>query len=524
MSDLTPIRVRGKRRKPNHEAQANPVTVGTGTGARTKTGGRPLMSLREKQLSAQVRLKRRKGLVETSIEAYISPHGDGNAYSQFQTRKANNNLSNLECLPVELIEKIFLYSLNVNLPRCSLSLRAALSSERVYRVLILLAFWRDPLGQDQGQGNGNGNGKGNEAVAKILRPLDYVPIDEEERRVLQSTVLRCRWCTFPRVLGQLPDLMQLAIQRYWTDAGIYMDWEQQENLSRFLAREDTVQNQETARSFHGTGTGQNTNHYTLSITPLLSITITNLETDQQTTHPLLSLREFPDKLLRGDPNYHYSSFSDDHIAFLETLRVAGGFNREEQQYMLEAHKNVSLSRHVLQEGIHNALVQDNPQALVCLLKIDEYFARCEIAATSTDNTTSIPYTIPSEHFRTAIRSHSSTQTQSTLFHHLLRTNSESVPPDDAEITQWAMDRGDDVFGHWLLDLMLRLPRQVEAARANPRDEGLFYMGRGNANVEMGRRFLSEVLGVEELGGWMGETAVDFGELWVGDGAGRVKEE
>jgi hypothetical protein len=39
-----------------------------------------------------------------------------------------------------------------------------------------------------------------------------------------------------------------------------------------------------------------------------------------------------------------------------------------------------------------------------------------------------------------------------------------------------------------------------------------------------RRFLSEVLGVEELGGWMGETVVDFGELWIGDGAGRVKEE
>ena len=476
------------------------------------------MSLREKQLSAQARLKRRQGLVETSIAAYISSHGDGNAYNQFQTRKAHNlSLSNLECLPVELIEKIFLYSLNVNLPRCSPSLQAALSSERVYRVLILLAFWRDPLGQ--GQGQGNGTGKGNETVARILRPLDYVPLDEEERRVLQSTVLRCRWCTFPRVLGQLPDLMQLAIQRYWTDAGIHMDWEQQENLSRFLAREeDAAQNQETTRSFHGSGTGHETNHYTLSITPLLSITITNLETEHQTTHPLLSLREFPNKLLRGDPN---------HFAFLETLRVAGGFNREEQQCMLEANKNVSLSRLVLHEGIHNALVRDNSQALICLLKIDEYFARCEIAATTTatENTSSgIPYTIPSEHFSTAIRSHSSTQTQSSLFHHLLRANAESVPPDDAEITQWAMDRGDDVFGHWLLDLMLRLPRQVEAARANPRDEGLFYMGRGNGNVEMGRKYLSEVLGVEELGGWMGETGVDFGELWFGDSAGRVKEE
>ena len=55
----------------------------------------------------------------------------------------NPKLSNLESLPVELIEKIFLYSLNTNLPRASPHLAAALSSEQIYRLLILLAFFNN---------------------------------------------------------------------------------------------------------------------------------------------------------------------------------------------------------------------------------------------------------------------------------------------------------------------------------------------------------------------------------------------
>lgn len=56
--------------------------------------------------------------------------------------KANNRtLSTIERLPVELLEKIFIYSLNVNFARSSPYLAAAVSNERVYRLLILLAFW-----------------------------------------------------------------------------------------------------------------------------------------------------------------------------------------------------------------------------------------------------------------------------------------------------------------------------------------------------------------------------------------------
>lgn len=58
-----------------------------------------------------------------------------------EDRNTNKTFSTLETLPVELLEKIFLYSLNVNLPRVLPNLATSLSSERVYRLLILLAFW-----------------------------------------------------------------------------------------------------------------------------------------------------------------------------------------------------------------------------------------------------------------------------------------------------------------------------------------------------------------------------------------------
>lgn len=66
------------------------------------------------------------------------------------------------------------------------------------------------------------------------------------------------------------------------------------------------------------------------------------------------------------------------------------------------------------------------------------------------------------------------------------------------------------FGNWLLDLMLRMPEIREGVRERP-DAGVFYMGRCNGESEMGGRYLRDVLGVEEVGGWMEEGA-DFVSL------------
>ena len=462
---LTPIRVRGRRKKrpaPTEDAGPQPK--------RSKgRGGRLLMSFAERYSSSQSQaIRRAQRLI---------------AKPPKQSRK---KLSRLETLPVELIEKIFLHSLNVNLPRASASLAATVSSERIYRALILLAFWNDVPSS-----TGPFDAVSVTAIARILRPLDYIPLDLNERAALQSAILRCKWCTVQRLLGRIPDLMGLSIQRYWFSAGITMAKDQEEKLRRFLAREE---DEDGTRNFDGTD--KDNNHYTLSVSPLVSVTVTCHETETAQTHRILGITEFPERLLRGE-----DGFTPDTIAYLETLRLASGFNTSE---LMETH--VSLSRDVLQKGIHAALVEQNTEALTSLLKIDEYHFRCR--NTNVAVTNSVPYTIPAEHFRTAVRV---VRDEPALFQLLVRASAESVP-DDSDITQWAMDL-DNSFGRWLLDLMLQLPQRIEAANANPAEGAVFYLGRANGQVELARRYLTEVLGVEELGSWMEETSHDFESQW-----------
>ncbi|RHZ48220.1 uncharacterized protein CDV56_102142 [Aspergillus thermomutatus] len=93
--------------------------------------------------------------------------------------------SGLECLPVELLQKIFLHSLEFNLPRASIRLARALSNPILYTWLIRLAF-----------SSSNESSKNDFFTPYFLPPpLDYFALSTEERRDLQSTILACRWCT-----------------------------------------------------------------------------------------------------------------------------------------------------------------------------------------------------------------------------------------------------------------------------------------------------------------------------------------
>ncbi|GFF35930.1 hypothetical protein IFM61606_04084 [Aspergillus udagawae] len=456
---LTPIRVRGRRKKvlaqnPSHDQGAKAIPSGP-------KGGRPLMSREARLDSSQSKSNKRARLWAA------------------RPSKRRKTLSILETLPVELIEKIFLYSLNVNLPRASPSLAAAVSGERIYRVLILLAFWNDSAA---------GAEDPDSAISRILRPLDYVPLQDDDRQSLQTSILRCRWCTMPRLLKQLSDMTNLTIQRHWVNAGIEMTEDQQESLDRFLAREDDTSTYE--------GADKDGNHYTLSITPFVSVNIACQETDEQQTHKILSMKRFPEKLLLGAGG---EGFNDEHAMYLEIIRLACGLNRSDH---LET--DVSVSRESLQQGVHIALVEHNTRALATLLKIDEYVFRSNANVAG-----GLPYSIPPEHFRTAVRV---ARHDPALFQTLLRASAESVPADDPEITEWAMDLGDS-FGHWLLDLMLRLPQQIETANENPAEGAVFYLGRANGQIELARRYLRDVLHVDELPSWMEEASVDLFSQW-----------
>ncbi|KAK2764987.1 hypothetical protein FQN54_008686 [Arachnomyces sp. PD_36] len=96
-----------------------------------------------------------------------------------------NKLSPLETLPTELIHKIFLECLEINLPRASLPIAAALSNETIYTWLIRLAFSSDNDGSRKG------------FFTHAFLPLDFYSLNSVQRANLQTTILECRWCTLP---------------------------------------------------------------------------------------------------------------------------------------------------------------------------------------------------------------------------------------------------------------------------------------------------------------------------------------
>ncbi|KAL4872118.1 hypothetical protein BDV12DRAFT_6859 [Aspergillus spectabilis] len=473
---LTPIRTRGRKKRPWEPSDGVPRPKASGP-----KGGRPMKPPKSRDASSQPESNKR-------VRLLVKP----------PPPKQRKKLSRLEALPVELIEKIFLYSLSVNLPRCSRSIAAAVSSARIYRALTLLAFWEDSSARDLMSEATPETGASIEAAAtaadaeisRILRPLEYVPLREEERRSFQSAVLRCRWCTIDRLLSHLPDLMRLTVRRYWLNTNVNMDSDSEDSLRLFLAQKGEVNNFK--------GTDKDDNHYTLFIAPLVSVTITCLETEQQTTHRILGALEIPDKLLSGTDK----GFNKSHTRFLEILRVASGFNRSD----IAAATKISLNREAIQQGIHTALIEHNAEALTTLLKIDEYTFRQENISTAL----TFPYMLPPEHFRTAVRV---ARNDPGLFQLLLRANAESIPPDDSEITQWAMDLGGS-FGPWLLDFMLQLPLRIEAAKSQPVEGSTFYLGRANSQISIGARYLRDVLGVDSLEGWMEEITYDISNKWL----------
>ena len=415
---LTPIRVRGKKKHKSAGPEAATATgPGTATGSAPRTAGRRLLSLAERSQSLQNRRSRQHK--RTRLNATVPRNG---------------KTSQLERLPVELLEKIFIYSLNANFAHASPYLAAAVSSERIYRLLILIAFsWDGPV---------------TSGVERILR-YDSAPV-VDDRTALQEDILRCRWCTAERVQRLLPELSRLAVQRFWVDEG--GGSEQHTSLDY------------PDGSVHGTLHDQ---PCTLSLTPTpTSLTIAGPTTT--TTKPIINLRAIPSPVLASIP-------------LLEVLRTSGGLTPQDTdpEHMRTVAQTVRVSR-TLQAAIRRAVATANRQALQPLLELDEYIARCENVARPPPTET-IPYTVPGELFRAATRHplHTAVEIMAVL----LRANAESVP-DDAEITAFAMECSAHHvrLGAWLLDFLLDLPRQRDLARQDP-TRGLFYLGRPTRVVD-----------------------------------------
>lgn len=429
-----------------------------------------------------------------------SRHGRDQQQQQQQQQPREHRLSLLETLPVEIIEQIFLHSLNMNFPRASPALAAAVSSERIYRVLILLAFWDDDLEVVQTRPT--------PAIARIFAPLEYTPLRSAERAQLQDAVFRCAWCTLDRVYAQLSTLMTLTVHRHWFGAGVVMDPDKEDDLHRLLAREYDGQ-----RFFSGSGGPQLkstlSRESTLNVTSLLAVVVSKpLPPKFPTKFPAVSLFKLPIHLIQGRRR---GGFSEENTNFLEMLRITSGFYLTAWLPPATHTPRVAEFDHVaLHHGVQVAIRQRNINALTCLLKIDEFATRYSAKRKEL-------YLIPPDHFRAAVRV-SRQDLDPTLFQTLFRASAESIPADDEEITQWLVEiieRGTDqarAFAHWLFDFMLSFPAHLKNVQQaeGPYRGRLFHCGELDCTTQIGATYLEEVVKpyadpVEEMHDWMRET-------------------
>ncbi|KAJ6088487.1 hypothetical protein N7486_009748 [Penicillium sp. IBT 16267x] len=115
--------------------------------------------------------------------------------------------SRLESLPVELIQLIFLHSLEINLPRASPHLSRALSSPLIYTWLIRLVF----------SSTNPGSRSGFFTPDFLPPPLDFWALSWEQRQDLQTNLLACRWCTLPLMRKCQREYVEHVIRRKCAD-------------------------------------------------------------------------------------------------------------------------------------------------------------------------------------------------------------------------------------------------------------------------------------------------------------------
>jgi len=433
----------------------------------------------------------------------------------------------LEALPRELIQQIFLYSLNLNLPRASPALAAALSREHLYNLFIILAFWDDPPSDDPPNSHPR-----SEAIDGILAPLEYKPLTLQQRTKLQEDVFRCRFCTLDRVREQIPNMIILTIHRRWINGGMVMERDQQEALERFMNRKD-----DTVRTFKAKGPPfkglpemignplmrqlasiPGPHDYELCITPMALTEIRSKTMSTVVTWPALELRLFPPHLLRGR-----NGFSPADVEFLEMLRITSCNTSPPRGTGLNPSTTTTLDRTALHEGVTMAIRTLNFAALETLLKIDEFVVRCH----RSNGRHPAFYTIPSDHFLTVTRLDCDPLQNVRLFRTLFRASAESLPINSREIMQWTLDairltEEDPVrygkirkFARWFSDFYIRIEEQIEYASVDPKGQ-LFCLGQLDYNDLEGRAYVDDVLKPDEDAprNYFYETPFDPQHWWL----------
>ena len=381
--------------------------------------------------------------------------------------------------------------------------------------------------------------------------------------MLQSAILRSRWCTLDKIRSQLPVLLRLIVRRRWSacHSGLEMGDQQHRALEEYISALPRDLHQRRRNSLTRTRRHRGVRRfdgqrisgldstkvlelnrdgqsmfvkfdYVICIRPLEAVTVSftshqffefdqALKVSARGRYPLMSVMELPDFLLEGvqlsslpvgAKAEEYEAFPEERLGLLETLCTSGGLLSSNGALIPQSHvDHLVVSRDAVNRGIHAAIVTRNARALSLLLRLDESISRSchqrrqgksdydEGEANQLGNGKSFRagYIIPGEHFRTAIRTSRYKDEPAptiTFFRLLLHASAESLPFNDREVVQFAMDVG-GVFGRWLLDLMIRLPQLVRRQRSSeyPWRHSLFILGRPVTDTNIMKRYVDEVV-------------------------------
>jgi hypothetical protein len=378
-------------------------------------------------------------------------------HSQQQITRRKPELSRLEQLPVELLELIFFFCLEINLPRASFKLGEKLARYETFEALTLYAFFDFGVQPD--------------FHTPIHRSM-VRQLDVRERILLQNDILCCKWCTLDFLRSCAPALMSLQASQWLQVARSFIEdgldvnnslsvLEQNGNgvpLKSYPAQDmpktdvlgpkpmsNASRIQALASLPPATDEEAIRRHFKLDdeASKLPCIITHHFGTfiwEQGRFHPerlgrsIFAVRTIPQHVLRGNP------WTDGKVELLKILRQGIRY--------LQGRPEIAISKDAMFQGMRNAIIEGNKAALLVLL---ELYLTC----VKYEKTTNGPYragpaeepdcdpmvNLPADLFQLAYThaaAHSTTKgDQFELLRLLFRGGIENIHPNDEMLTQWA---------------------------------------------------------------------------------------
>lgn len=302
-------------------------------------------------------------------------------------------------------------------------------------------------------------------IRSLFQPLPVPRVDDDndtqaQKADLQRTVLAYRWCNFRRAKLYFSSAVQAMTRDLFTHLDITLSSQDQVRFDSFI-----VQNLPASRSTFE-ATALDVSHLSLRYprrlaTGLLMTYLGEADSrvDPRTTPNIritpTDVLALPDHVLNGR-----AQWTEQKVDLLQML--CSYVNLGSVQYELPA----------LHEGMRNAIVQVNYDALLVLIWLADRLAERKDIMSDSENA----FKPPSELFRLVVKlgmrdldiseAYSisegimKTAVSVKLFTLLLRAHAESMPQNDPDITAWAMylctyqsNNGIDhkKFAQWVLD-------------------------------------------------------------------------